>query len=54
MYIYSKKTVVPWMEPWGNAALTGYPCGDLPSRTTQTRLLLRKEEIRQNISTEIP
>ena len=30
-------------------ASTGYPCEDLPSRTTRSRLLLRKEEIRPNI-----
>ena len=34
------------MKPWGTPALTGYSCKDFPSRTTRSRLLLRKEEIR--------
>ena len=42
------------MEPWGTLALTGYSCEDFPSRTTRSRLLLRKEEIRPNIWPEIP
>ena len=37
------------MEPSGTPALTGYSSEDVPSRTTRSRLLLRKEEIRPNI-----
>ena len=42
------------MDPWGTPALTGYSCEYLPSRTTWSCLLLRKEEIRKNIWPEIP
>ena len=52
--MYSRKSVGPRMEPWGTPALTGYSCEDFPSRTTQSHLLLRKEEIRPNIWPEIP
>ena len=41
------------MEPWGTPALTGYSCKDFPSRTTQSCLSLRKEEIRPNIWPDI-
>ena len=41
------------MEPWETQALTGYPFQDFLSRTTQNRLLLRKEEIRPNVWPEI-
>ena len=34
------------MKPWWNPPLTGYSCKDFQSRTTQRRLLLRKDEIR--------
>ena len=37
------------MDHWGTPALTGYSCEDFPSRTTQSCLLLRIEEIRANI-----
>ena len=47
--MYSKKSVELRMEPCGTPALTGYSCEDFTSRTTQSRLLLRKEEIRSNI-----
>ena len=43
------KTVGAGMEPRGTPALTGYSCQDFPFRTTQSCLLLRKEEIRPNI-----
>ena len=33
------------MDPSGTPVLNGYSCEDVPSRTTQSRLLLRKEEI---------
>ena len=33
------------MDAGGTVALTGYSCEDLPSRTTQSHLLLRIEEI---------
>ena len=52
--MYRRKSVGPRMDPWGNPALTGYSCEDLPSITTPSCLLLRKEEIRQNIWPEIP
>ena len=42
------------MDPSGTAALTGYSCEDFHSRSIQRPLLLRKEEIRPNISPEIP
>ena len=32
------------MESWGNPVLTGYFCGDFPSRTTPSRLLRRKDD----------
>ena len=35
-------------------ALTGYYCEEIPSRTTWSHLLLRKEEIRSNIWPKIP
>ena len=41
------------MEPLGTPALTGYSCEYLPSRTTRSRLSLRKEEIRPIISNSI-
>ena len=47
--MYSRKSVGPRMEPWGTPALTGYSCEDFPSRATQSRQLLRKEETRPNI-----
>ena len=47
--MYSRKSVGPKMEPRGSPALTGYCCEDSPSRTTQSHLLLRKEEKRPNI-----
>ena len=45
----SKKSVGPRMDPWGTPSLTAYSCEDFPSRTTRRCLLLRKEEVRQNI-----
>ena len=47
--MHSRKSVGPRMEPWGAPTLTGYSCEDVPSRTTPSHLLLRKEEIRPNI-----
>ena len=52
--MYSRKSVGPRMEPWGTPALTRYSCEELPSRTTQSCILLRKEEIRPNIWPKIP
>ena len=49
-----RKSVRPRMDPSGIPALTGYCCEDFPSRTTQSHLLLRNEEIRSNIRPEIP
>ena len=51
---YSRETVGPRMEPWGTPALTGYSCEEFSSRTTRSRLLLRKEEKRPYIWPEIP
>ena len=48
--MYSRKSVGPRMEPWRAPALTGYFCEDFPSRATQSRLLLKKEETRPQIS----
>ena len=42
------------MEPWGNPALTEYSCEDFPSKTTQSRLLLRKDKESPNTWPEIP
>ena len=42
--MYSRKSVGPRMDPSGTPALTGYSCERLPSRTTRSHLLLRKEE----------
>ena len=36
------------MDPSGTPALTEYFCEDFPSRTTRSRPLMRKEEIRPN------
>ena len=47
--MYSKKGVVPRMEPCGTPTLTGYFSEDVPSRTTRSCLLRRKQEIRPNI-----
>ena len=45
----SRKSAAPRMEPCGTPALTGCSYEDFPFRTTQSRLLLRKEERRPNI-----
>ena len=42
----SSKSAGPRIEPRGTPALTVFFC-DVPSRTTQSRLLLRKDEIHQ-------
>ena len=52
--MYSTKSVGPRMKLWRTPALTGYSCEDFPSRTTRSRLLLKTEEIRPIISSEIP
>ena len=39
----AEKCVQPRMEPWGTLALTGHSCEDFPSRTTCSRLLLKKK-----------
>ena len=52
--MYSRKRVGARIDPSGTPALTGYSCEDFPSRTTRSRLLLRKKEIRPNIGPEIP
>ena len=43
--MYSIKSIGPRMNPWGTPALTAYSWEDFSSRITQSRLLLRKEEI---------
>ena len=50
----TRKSQGPKMKPWGTPALTGYSCEDVPSRTSEIHLLLRKEEIRPNIWPETP
>ena len=52
--MYIRKSVGTRMKPWGTPALTGYSCEDVPSKTTQSCLLPRKEEISPNILPEIP
>ena len=52
--MYSRKSVGPRMEIWLTPALTGYSCDELPSTTTQSCLLWRKDKIRSNIWPEIP
>ena len=47
--MHSRKSLGPRMLPWGITAVTGYSCEDFPYKTTWSCLLLRKEEIRQNI-----
>ena len=42
--MHSRKSVRPRMELWGTPALTGYCCEDVPSRSTWSHLLLRKED----------
>ena len=44
----------PRTKLWGNPALVGYSCEELPSRTTWSCLLLKNEEIKANIWPEIP
>ena len=41
------------MEPWGTPGLTGYSCEGFPS-ATESRLLIRKDELRSNAWPEIP
>ena len=48
--MYSRKKAGQRMEPWRNPALAWYSCEDFPSRTTWSRLSLRKGEIRPNFS----
>ena len=52
--MYIRKSVGPGIEPWATPALTGCSCEDFPSKTSRSRLLLRKKEIRPNIWSEIP
>ena len=47
--MYSRKSVGLGIEPRGTQALTEYSCEDFSSGTTQSCLLLRKEEIRPNV-----
>ena len=52
--MHSRKSVGQRMEPWGTPALTGYFSEDFTSRTTQSRLLLRKDKTRLYIWPGIP
>ena len=52
--MYNRKNTRPRIQAKETPTLTGYSCEDFPSRTTQSRLLLRKEEIKPNIWPEIP
>ena len=47
--MYCRESVPPKMDPPETPALTGYSCQELPTRTTRSRLLLGKREIRPNI-----
>ena len=51
--MYSRKSIGPRTEPWETPALTGYSCEDFQSRTTQSCLLLTKEEKKPNFWPEI-
>ena len=51
--MYIGKSVGPRTEPWGTPALTRYSYENFPFRTTQSLLLLRKEETGPNIWPEI-
>ena len=42
----SMKNLGPKMEPWGTTALTVYSCENVSSITTQSCLLLRKDQVR--------
>ena len=52
--MYSTKSVEPRTDPYGTPVITGYFCEDVPSKTTQGCLLLRKDDIKPNIWPEIP
>ena len=52
--MYSRKSVGPRIDLWEPPALTRYSCEDFPSRTTESHLLLIKEEMRPKIWREIP
>ena len=52
--MYSTKRVGPRTDPYGTPVITGYSCEDVPSKTTQSCLLLRKDKIKPNIWLEIP
>ena len=52
--MYSTKRVGPRTDPYGTPVITGYSCEDVPSKTTQSCLLLRKDKIKPNIWPEIP
>ena len=48
------KGVGPKMEPWGTPGWTRHSCNDFSPRTTQSRLLLRNEELKSNTQPKIP
>ena len=52
--MYSRKSAGPRMDRRRTPASTGYFYEDFISRITQSRLLLRKEEIRSNIWPKVP
>ena len=43
--MYSRKGLRQRMEPWGTPAFTGYSWKGVSSRTTWSRLLLRKDKV---------
>ena len=47
--MYSRKSAGPRIEPCETPATTEYSFEDFSSRSIRNHLLLRKEEIRQNI-----
>ena len=52
--MYTRKSLGPRMEPLGTSALTGHYCKNFLSKTTQSRLLMRKDNTRPNIRPETP
>ena len=52
--MYSLKSVEPRMEHGGTPALARYSLEEFPSRTIESHLLLRKDEIMPNIRLEFP
>ena len=52
--MFRRKSVGLRVEPLGNSALMEYPCKDIPLRTTQSYLLMRKGKIKPNTQPDMP